>query len=121
MESEIIIDSDGRQLIPRLRPLGEANERYNSALRTITKEVAPQDRPVVLSRVDRGHRYVLHEQQSTATSSTSPMVALKVSHSSLRATKTALGDAVVVLGSGRTNGTQYLGLTASPISLVDVP
>lgn len=121
VESEIIIDSDGQQLIPRLAPLREANERYNSGLRTIQKEVRPRARPVVLSTVNNDSRYVLHEQLSKITQDTTQTVSLEVTHSSLRATKTPLGDAVLVLGCCSTNGTQYVGLADTPVSLLDVP
>lgn len=123
VESEIIIKSDERQLVPRLRPVNDANDRYNSARRIITKSVQPQDCPVVVSNVDG--QYVLHQQ--TTPSSRKPTtgvhntVSLKLSHSSLRAVSTVFRDAFVVLGHCSTSGTQYLGLADSAASLVQLP
>lgn len=122
IESEIIIHSDEHQLVPRLRPVSGANDRYNSVRRTITKEVQPQDCPVVVS--DEDGRYVLHEQSTPSsgkpTAGDNTTISLKLSHSSLRAVRTVFGDAFVVLGNCSRNGTQYLGLADSAASLVEM-
>lgn len=124
VESEIIINSDGRQLVPRLGPVSDANDRYNSARRTITKDIQPQESPVVLSTVDG--QYALHEKsmptsgKPTTGAGNDETVSLKVSHSSLRAVRTAFGDAFVVLGTCTRSGTQYLGLTDSAVSLIEI-
>jgi hybrid polyketide synthase/nonribosomal peptide synthetase ACE1 len=123
VESEIIIKSDGRQLIPRLKPASHANDRYNSARRTITKEINPQECPVVIANVDC--RYVLREQSTPssvkANTGANTAISMKLSHSTLRAIRTVFGDAFVVLGNCAISGAQYLGLTDSPISLVEIP
>ncbi|RYP73786.1 hypothetical protein DL770_007712 [Monosporascus sp. CRB-9-2] len=120
VESEIVIDSDGRQLVPRMRPVSNANDRYNSARRTITKDVQTQDSPIAIENVDG--QYVLLEQSSLASPrGDGSTVSLKLTHSSLQAIKTALGDAFLVLGSCTTTGTQYLGLWDSVASLVEIP
>lgn len=121
VESEVIIKSDGRQMIPRLKPASDANNRYNSARRTITKDVQPQDWPVVASNLDG--QYVLHEQSAPAKKLTgaTTTICLKLSHSSLRAVRTVFGDAFVVLGSSTKNGARFLGLSDSVGSLADMP
>lgn len=123
VESEIVIISNERPLVPRLRPVSDANDRYNSVRRSITKEVQPQEYPVAVSNVDG--RYVLHEQPTPSsgkpTTGASTTISLKLSHSSLRAVRTVFGDAFLVLGNCSTNGTQYLGLADSAASLVEMP
>ncbi|KAL9045343.1 MAG: hypothetical protein Q9214_001595, partial [Letrouitia sp. 1 TL-2023] len=49
VESEIIVDFKGRWQVPRLKPVTYANDRYNSTRRTITKNVRPENCPVVVS------------------------------------------------------------------------
>ncbi|KAI9927011.1 hypothetical protein MW887_003392 [Aspergillus wentii] len=123
VESEIIINSDGRQLVPRLVHVSDANDRYNSARRTITKDIQPQNSPVVISNVDG--QYVLHEKAMPASgkpnASATNTITVKVSHSSLQAVKSVLGDAFVVLGTCSKKGTQYIGLADSASSLVEMP
>nr|XP_036580489.1 beta-ketoacyl synthase domain-containing protein [Colletotrichum truncatum]KAF6788401.1 beta-ketoacyl synthase domain-containing protein [Colletotrichum truncatum] len=121
VESELLIDSDGRQFVPRLRPFQEANDRYNSAWRDITKEVDPQVTPVAISK-QKG-RYLLREQplltDQGLASGREDSVRLKLSHSSYNAIKTPFGNAFVVLGTGVSDGAQYVGLVKSLASIAD--
>lgn len=121
VESEIIINSDARQMVPRLKPFSDANNRYNSARRTMTKDVQPQERPVVASNVDG--RYILHEQpiSTQKTTEARTTVRLRLRHSTLRAVKTVFGNAFIVLGSCNKTDTQFLGLSDSATSLADIP
>lgn len=79
---------------------------------------------MVLSTVDG--QYALHEKfmptsgKPTTGADNDNTVSLKVSHSSLRAVRTAFGDAFVVLGTCTKSGTQYLGLTDSAVSLIEI-
>jgi len=50
VEPEIVIDADGQQLVPRLKAMNKANDRYNSARRVVTEEVDLTDSSIQLSR-----------------------------------------------------------------------
>ncbi|KAK1676294.1 beta-ketoacyl synthase domain-containing protein [Colletotrichum godetiae] len=119
VESEIIIDSDGCQLVPRMRPVSTANERYNSARRTIVKDAQTLDSQIAIENVD--DRYTLVQRSPSAGErSNSGAVTLKLTHSSLQAIKTDVGDAFLVLGSCAKTGTQYVGLSESVASVVSI-
>ncbi|KAI1116691.1 beta-ketoacyl synthase domain-containing protein [Nemania sp. NC0429] len=122
-ESEIIIDEQGCQRLPRLRPAKAANDRYNSARRPIMKTVSPQSSPVVLS-VERGMP-VLNElpaQGSTMQGGgAESMISLRLTHSSYRALRTRHGDFFVVMGKCEKQGRQYIGLSNSTASLLHMP
>ncbi|EFQ32290.1 beta-ketoacyl synthase domain-containing protein [Colletotrichum graminicola M1.001] len=120
VESEIVIDSDGRQLVPRIRPVGTANDRYNSARRTIIKDAQTRSSHITIENVN--DQYAVVERSPLISScGDSSAVTLNLTHSSLQAIKTDLGDAFLVLGSCATNGTQYLGLWDSVASVVNIP
>ncbi|KAK7460255.1 beta-ketoacyl synthase domain-containing protein [Colletotrichum acutatum] len=119
VESEIVIDSDGRQLVPRMRPVSAANDRYNSARRTIVKDAQTLTSQIAIESVD--DQLILVERPSLATDlSDGGVITLKLTHSSLDAIKTEVGDAFLVLGSCGTSGTQYVGLSESVASAVSI-
>ena len=39
LDPEVVIDGEGRELVPRLSPITAANDRLNSTQRTITNQV----------------------------------------------------------------------------------
>ncbi|KAI0199478.1 beta-ketoacyl synthase domain-containing protein [Astrocystis sublimbata] len=123
VESEIIIDAERGQLIPRLRPIKEANDRYNSAVRPIAKTVQPQDHPVVISTVDDG--YTIYEQASCIIDHVSRgadnEIALAVSHSSLHTLNTIVGKTCLLLGNCKKTGQQYITISGTPVSVIEVP
>ncbi|KAH6880012.1 beta-ketoacyl synthase domain-containing protein [Thelonectria olida] len=122
VKPEIVIQSDGRQQISRLRPNNAANDRYNSTRRKITKEVKLQSSEVFLSI--NNNRYALSEQPAAmARSYDKPgeTIRLRLSHSSSQAVKTSAGDAFVILGNCTSTGAQYLGLSKSLASIGDMP
>ncbi|KAK4628110.1 hypothetical protein CLAFUR0_04718 [Fulvia fulva] len=49
-EPELVADAEGRQLVPRLKGIAPANNRYNSAGRTISHEVDPSQTVVELKQ-----------------------------------------------------------------------
>lgn len=120
VESEIVIDADGRQLIPRLGPLVDANARYNSSLRKIECDVGSQMFPVLLRKTNGRATYTLHKQQPISVDGSTSTTSLKIIHSSLFAVRTELGDAFAISGSCEVTGVKYLGLTSSVTSLANV-
>jgi hybrid polyketide synthase/nonribosomal peptide synthetase ACE1 len=120
VESEIVIGADGRQRIPRLGSLADANARYNSSLRQIEGEVGPQLSPVSLRKATSQVAYSLRNQQPLSLDASTSTASLKLSHSSLFAVRTKWGDAFAVSGTCEATGVKYLGLTSSVMSLVEV-
>ncbi|KAK4180644.1 hypothetical protein QBC36DRAFT_297446 [Triangularia setosa] len=124
VEQEIVIDVDGRQLVPRMRAVSDANDRYNSSRRAITKDVNPQESSIAYEA--KGGQYAL-VQRSTRVGAPvgfegeARTLTLNLSLSSLRAIKTAGFDAFLVLGACTKTGNQYLGLCDSVTSLVEMP
>ena len=60
IEPEIIIDDHERQLVSRLRPIPELNDRYNSARRTIIHEKDVRQLPITVQPSQSG--YTIKEQ-----------------------------------------------------------
>ena len=109
IESKIVPNSNERQLILRLPFVSDANDSYNSARRTITKQIQPQNCLVAIFSVYG--RCILREQ-STADSGKPTLGAnttasSKPSYSSLRAVRTVLRDVFAIAlntGSSRLSG-----------------
>lgn len=134
VEHEIIIDADGREKVPRLKAATGANDRYNSARRAISKRVPPAKTRVILSALSISGPgqcdYTLHSPalyntttttSTTATTTTNATVTLQVSHSSLRGIQTAKnGSGHLLLGRCSKSGVQYVGLSDSNASLVEL-
>ncbi|RHZ44289.1 uncharacterized protein CDV56_102026 [Aspergillus thermomutatus] len=120
VESEIVIDADGRQRIPRLGPLVDANALYNSSLRQIECDVGPQLSPVLLRKATGQAAYTLQKQQPISLDGSTSTASLKINHSSLFAVRTEWGDAFAASGTCEATGVKYLGLTSSVTSLVNV-
>ncbi|KAK2022912.1 beta-ketoacyl synthase domain-containing protein [Colletotrichum zoysiae] len=123
VESEIVFDSDGRQLVPRMRPARAANDRYNSARRAIAKDVEARKSQQITIEYVGGHHVILeHSLQSADTigCANDSTVSLHLTHSTLQAIKTDLGHAFLVLGTCAKDGTQYLGLSNSVASVVNI-
>lgn len=123
VESEIVIDPEGRQTIPRLKPSRDANDRYNSAHRKIIRDVHPQSTPVTVSCTDG--RYSVHQVSPTSTggtaTNTSDRVSLKLSHSSLSPVRGSISAMFIALGTSEATGDRYLGLVDSVSSVMEIP
>ncbi|KAK5993740.1 Highly reducing polyketide synthase bet1 [Cladobotryum mycophilum] len=119
-EPEIIIDTQGYQLVPRLHPISAANDRYNSTQRLITHEIDISESVVELEK--EGNDYSMRELSrfETITETVgSNLIELRITHSVLSAIKTPLGHKFAVLGVDA-SGNHYLVLTSSPRSIVKV-
>ena len=122
IESEIIIGSDGRQKIPRLKPSHDANARYCSARRSVVRDISPQNSPLVVSYLNG--RYNVHEKpllrKDGIAESPNDTVSLKLSHSSLYPIKVSCGAMYMILSTCTDTGYQYLGLTNSVSSIMEM-
>lgn len=121
VESEVHINSEGHQLVPRLKSFTSANDRYNSARRTLTQPVSPRSLPIILSKDDGQYVFHEHEHRYQTETQTDDIVSLAMSHSSLRCIKTAVGDVFLILAQRLDNGASVFAVTDSLASLVDLP
>lgn len=119
VEPEVIVDAAGRQLIPRFEPMTDANDRYNSARRIVTREVRPLETAVTIEADPRG-KHEIHEIATVLESSSQDddTVELHASHAVLSPIKTPLGARYLALGTTESNsGHNILALTTSLASV----
>ncbi|KAI9150471.1 beta-ketoacyl synthase domain-containing protein [Paramyrothecium foliicola] len=120
IESEIVLNAEGRQLIPRLKPMEQANQRYNSTLRAISMDARPGQEPVVVSAEDGKYALLKKPLEADPMDTDGDEILIRVSHSSLNAVKTQYGNVVVLLGTSSVTGQQFVSVSDSPTSLVKV-
>ncbi|KAA6407229.1 MAG: hypothetical protein FRX48_09031 [Lasallia pustulata] len=122
VEPEIVVGPQGQHLIPRLAPIQDANDRYNSSRRPITKHMNPQDS--VVKMVKEGTRYSIQEtlEQSvlTQTSGGSSTVDVRISHSVISALKMPKGFQFIMLGRVISSDEQVLAFSKTQASAVQV-
>ena len=113
VESELA-EEGGRLLVPRLLPIRQANERYNSTKRRITRNQHVQESPLVLTTT--GSAYAVHA--AVAHQSACPDEVL------VHATDTTLmpvtGDMHGIFGQDRGSGRWVLGLSRTNGSCVPI-
>ncbi|KAF2271629.1 amino acid adenylation domain-containing protein [Westerdykella ornata] len=111
---------DGLLLVPRLKHLQPANDRYNSARRPITKEVSVGEENIVIQRTDSG--IALVEQGKAAAGVPSSAVAIRVQLSVSTAVQIGnSGSYYLVLGRNSATGATTIALSSTLSSLVEVP
>ncbi|RYP64846.1 hypothetical protein DL769_006521 [Monosporascus sp. CRB-8-3] len=119
VESELIIDAEGRQLIPRLRHLDGPNDRYNSGRRPRIHEVDISQSAVSLKKDHNG--FSLTELPGNDTTETSEdWVELRITRSVSSALKTPVGQKFLVFGVDTTTGKSYVALVPSASSPLKV-
>ncbi|KAI1407896.1 putative polyketide synthase [Hypoxylon sp. FL1857] len=132
IEPEIIIDSQGRQLVPRLGFIAELNGRYNSGHRPVIREldINKAPRPIRLQlEYDQkvGQHYVLREVSRYETEvwehahSSKGWLELHATHAVLSAIKTGFGYKFLVRGVEVETGQPYFALAPSLSSKIRVP
>lgn len=124
-EPEIMIDSGGRQLLSRLRPIPELNDRYNSENRAIICKKKIYERPVVLDLSLTG---CIIKELSTWEISVSKshfnnadLATLHISHAIVSAIRTPVGYRFLVLGVRPESDVPYLALAPSLASVLAIP
>lgn len=118
MESEIVIDSQQRELVPRLRHLPTLNDRYNSTRRTVTHEVDAKSSSVAMEPSQNG--CVFKELRLGRADGKDPLIEIRTTHTIWSAIKTPLGHKFLVLGVEPNSGSSYLALVPSPASVLRV-
>ena len=119
-EHEIVIDAEGRQLVPRLQPIATANDRYNFLQRPIIHHIDANKSVVELqSDLDGCIIRQLSRYKISKETTGSKMIEMRTSHSILSAIKTPVGYKSLALGVD-SDGTQCLALVTSPTSVLKV-
>ncbi|KAI1746169.1 beta-ketoacyl synthase domain-containing protein [Xylaria scruposa] len=121
IEPEIVINVEGRELVPRQLEMVEANDRYNSARRPITRSVYLNKSDAEVHGDDLGYvvRDLLHSDASTGPGEA--MIELRALHSTMSPLKTCVGHFYLILGFDKTNNSTHLALTESLASTQLVP
>ena len=120
-EPEIIIDTKGRERVPRLQPIPAANDRYNSVQRHITHPTDVSMSGVELEKHSNGYTIRQTSRYETSSEITEPeTIEIRTTHTVLSAIKTAIGHKFLALGVD-SRGTRYLTLASSLTSVANVP
>ncbi|KAJ5113444.1 hypothetical protein N7456_001978 [Penicillium angulare] len=123
IEPEIVIDENGRELVSRLRPIRQLNDRYNSARRTIVNERERINLPITLQSSQAGYKIkeqYMHGLSLGKQSGATDLIELHTTHAVLSALKTPLGHKFLVLGEEPETGLPYLALVSTLASIVKV-
>ena len=120
-EPEIVVDTEGQQLVPRLQPISEANDRYNSIQRPITHDISASSARIELR--NDGNSYNLREQSRYETRNdlgAPDLIEIDTTHTTCFAIKTTVGHKYLALGKD-SKGSHYLTFNASPTSSLKLP
>lgn len=120
IEPEIVIDSRGRELLPRLTPLPILNDRYNSGRHPIVRDTDVTQASVVARREKNGLAIKQLPLNST-TEHKEPVLRIRSMHTTLSAVKTSIGHKFLTLGVDPTTGVKYFALIPSTATIQDIP
>lgn len=121
VEPEIIIDAEGRHLVPRLNPISAANDRYNSIQRPIINQIDVSKSAVELQQdgssctIRQLSRYEISKELTGC-----KIIELRTTHTVLSAIRTAVGHKFLALAVDSSSN-RYLTLVPSLTSVLKVP
>lgn len=118
LEPEIVIDTQQRELVPRLRHMSTLNNRYNSTRRTVTHEVDIKHSPVAMNPSQNA--CVLEDLRLGKADSKEPLIEIRTTHTVWSAINTPLGHKFLALGVEPSSRSSYLALVSSPASILRV-
>lgn len=136
IELEIAVDAEGRQLVPRYLPDADANDRLNSARRTITRELDVREAAATVQKDKTGGYQIvdaslLQDADKLASESGGKATALRATSAITSPVTTPLGplfltlgleDDAVISGDQKSAGSRrFLALAESLTSRVKVP
>ena len=103
IELEIGIDAEGRQLVPRFLPDADANDRFNSARRTITRELDVRQTAATIEKEKTGGYQIvdsslLRDADRLASDSGSNATELRATSAIVYPVNTLLGPLFLTLG-----------------------
>ncbi|RYP43494.1 hypothetical protein DL770_011642 [Monosporascus sp. CRB-9-2] len=126
-EPEIVIDADGREKVPRLRPLSELNAHCNSGRRYLAQKV-PTDRTPISVQFDHHGTVTLEKllpickvANGDYTNHSERELEFHVIQAVLPAIKTPLGHQFLALGLDIRTEIRYLALVSSIASVITIP
>ncbi|KAL7776920.1 hypothetical protein CFE70_007340 [Pyrenophora teres f. teres 0-1] len=121
-EPEVIIDAEGRELVPRLFTIEAANNRLNSVTRPIYEDVDVSKSVVELQYAKDGpnFRQLSRYEVSAKLTPSQDMTKLQLTHAVASALRCPTGYQYLVLGFDE-SGVQRLALTSSLTSVVCIP
>ncbi|KAI0455320.1 putative polyketide synthase [Xylaria acuta] len=120
VEPEIINDSDGHQLLPRLEQIPELNDRYNSDQKLISHEVDIQALDLSVSLEYNNGSYIasklpFEDASPVRMECGEPSIKLRTKYSTISAVKTPIGNQFVVLASCLETGAEYVTLVSTSV------
>jgi hypothetical protein len=128
VEPQIVLDKEGQELLPRLRPIPELNDRYNSARRPVLREVKLEKLAgsVTLQREPGSDYFTIrevprHNAQAFQFQKAEPRIEFHTMYSTLSAVQTPLGYKFLALGVEPETRAKYLALVPSLISVARLP
>ncbi|KAJ8112708.1 hypothetical protein ONZ43_g5332 [Nemania bipapillata] len=117
-EPEIIVDSLGRERIPRLKPILSFNNRHNSSVRVIKQLVSTEDSAVALKTTEKGW---ISRDLTPRFSESLEEIDLRTTHSISTAIKTAVGHQYLILCVDKASEKMYAALVPSLASAYRLP
>lgn len=127
MEPEIVVDRDGRQLVPRLNFIPELNDRYNAGRWPIVREVNIKKLTVSVElQPSQNDGYLLREQSTYEgelleyNHGKQDLLELHTTHAIISALWTPFGHRFLVIGEELKTGIPYLALVPSLVSILKV-
>ncbi|KAI0544501.1 hypothetical protein F4679DRAFT_589426 [Xylaria curta] len=120
-EPEIVIDPQGRELLPRIKHVSVLNDRYNSTRRQITREIDHRSSPIVLQRDETKWiaKQLSLSRDSTAEEKTR-IIEINTTHTITYAIRTRRGYGFLALGIEPVSQTKYLAVVPSLASVLRI-
>lgn len=122
LEPEVLVNSEGRELVPRLRHIAARNDRYNSARRAITHDLDIAKFPASLVKNSEGWRLQELSRWAAITdrNSEQPQLRLEISHTVQSAIRTPYGHQFLVTGTETRSRIRFLALVPRLVSVVHI-
>lgn len=122
VEPEIVIDRDQRQLLARLRPISELNDRYNSVNRSVIRDQDIRLSPVTVQPSSTGCTVrQFHKGWTQHLHSTTDMVELHTTQSGISALKTPFSHRYLICGKDTKSRKTSMALVPTLTSVVNIP
>lgn len=118
LESEIVMDPQQRELVPRLRHISTLNNRYNSTRRAVSHEVDVKVSPVAMEPSQNS--CVFKDLRLGKPDSKESLIEIHTTHTIWSAINTPLGHKFLARGVEPSSRSPYLALTSSPASVLRV-
>ncbi|KAH7322416.1 putative polyketide synthase [Stachybotrys elegans] len=125
LESELVLDTHDKLLLPRLRTIPEVNSRYNSTKRIVAQQKKLCSSPIIVQ--PSFHEVSINDlspwEIAVSKTNISPddTLELRTTHASFSAIRTPVGHKFVALGVCSKTGTTFLALVTTLASILVLP